>query len=536
MRSSKDHRSALFVDFDNIYIGLSRGSTVGAERFATKPQKWLQWLEEGGGGDADNSVAGRRILVRRCYLNPQQFARYRPFFMRAGFEVVDTPALTAQGKTSADMLMALDIMDARQHATHFDEFIVFSGDADFTPVLLRLRKHDRRTAVLTAGSSAASYRAACDLAISEETFLERALGVDGDQAASRAPASADRNQAKAGQALLRTIAEKVKKQISLSGNVRPTDLPAIYKGFEEFLTGDSWLGYFSLRGMTEAVVDSDDQLAIIGEDPWWVGFKAGAGEEPAADTAAQQTRFADPENSDWQGEVAEFLKNVVQQSDRPVSLATLAQKAMDEFGEEIQSSRWAGAGTFKGLLEKLDLAPMKISSGGPGYVFDPANHEDPGGREPIDDFSEEQPELAQFARSINDLTNAPYLSPQQYALVIDEIVKEVHENGFDLVQTSKAVRDRCYGKGAMVARAAISFLLKGLLYSGFPFDDEQSHTPEKVAEVLIENTEELSRRAQMDLTDEQRAQIREWIAGQVKPLDEDTSSDPGPVAETEPVQ
>lgn len=41
----------------------------------------------------------------------------------------------SEGKTSTDIHMVLDIIDLLQHETHYDEFIVFSADADFTPVL-----------------------------------------------------------------------------------------------------------------------------------------------------------------------------------------------------------------------------------------------------------------------------------------------------------------------------------------------------------------------------------------------------------------
>ena len=53
----------------------------------------------------------------------------------AGFEIIDCPALTSEGKTSTDIHMVLDIIDLLQHEAHYDEFIVFSADADFTPVL-----------------------------------------------------------------------------------------------------------------------------------------------------------------------------------------------------------------------------------------------------------------------------------------------------------------------------------------------------------------------------------------------------------------
>ena len=165
-------RAALFVDFDNIYLGLQREDPTAAEQFATDPGQWLRWLQEKLPLDYVGEGAGaqtrRKILFRRCYLNPSQFGRFRPYFTRSAFEVVDCPPLTSGGKTSADIQMVMDILDALGHTTRFEEFIILSGDADFTPVLLRLSKHDRRSAVLAVGPASVAYKAACDLLIDQE--------------------------------------------------------------------------------------------------------------------------------------------------------------------------------------------------------------------------------------------------------------------------------------------------------------------------------------------------------------------------------
>lgn len=171
-------KSALFVDFDNIYSGLRELDQATADRFAKSPAEWVGWmvneltLPEHVTGDAK-----RRILVRRCYLNPQAYQRFRPYFNLAGFEIIDCPALTTGGKTSTDIHMVLDIVDLLQHETHYDEFIVLSADADFTPVLRKLRRWDRRTTVLAIGFPSAAYRASADLVIDQDEFVRGALGM-----------------------------------------------------------------------------------------------------------------------------------------------------------------------------------------------------------------------------------------------------------------------------------------------------------------------------------------------------------------------
>ena len=103
-------RSALFVDFDNIYLGLQNEDPRAAEQFATHPGA----LARAGckrSCPTTSTDAARKILFRRCYLNPSQFGRFRPYFIRSAFEVVDCPPLTSGGKTSADIHMVMDILD-----------------------------------------------------------------------------------------------------------------------------------------------------------------------------------------------------------------------------------------------------------------------------------------------------------------------------------------------------------------------------------------------------------------------------------------
>src|SRR5262245_52031338 len=120
MHENERIRAALFVDFDNIYLGLHRVDPEAAEIFATEPTRWLAWMERGLVGKSSGSTPGRSnlaVLVRKCYLNPKTFHKYRPYFTRAAFEVVDCPPLTSLGKTSSDIRMVMDILDTLGHPT-----------------------------------------------------------------------------------------------------------------------------------------------------------------------------------------------------------------------------------------------------------------------------------------------------------------------------------------------------------------------------------------------------------------------------------
>jgi hypothetical protein len=63
-----------FVDFDNVYSQLRQLQPEAAERFARHPTEWIGWLTDAL-ALPDPHMAGqrRRLLVRRCYLNPNWY-------------------------------------------------------------------------------------------------------------------------------------------------------------------------------------------------------------------------------------------------------------------------------------------------------------------------------------------------------------------------------------------------------------------------------------------------------------------------------
>ena len=170
-------KSALFIDFDNMFIGLQQSidDTV-AESFASKPLQWLNWIIKGMPDIIGDGGSPRKVLVRNCYLNPQSFSKYRIHFVQAGFRVIDCPPMSAFGsKTSADIYMAIDILDINSQLPHIEEFFLLSSDKDFTPILQRLRSHDKKTVVIGAGPVSHGYQSACDLIITGENFSDIAI-------------------------------------------------------------------------------------------------------------------------------------------------------------------------------------------------------------------------------------------------------------------------------------------------------------------------------------------------------------------------
>ena len=105
-----------------------------------------------------------------------------------------------------------------------------------------------------------------------------------------------------------------------------------------------------------------------------------------------------------------------------------AQMVISRFGEQVLSTRWAGAGTFRDLLEGRENPGFAISALKPGYIYDPARHQ-----LPIDGRPEElvgDPALNSLAYRVHQLTDTPYLTRSDYArvfrLTAEEMVKTLN--------------------------------------------------------------------------------------------------------------
>jgi hypothetical protein len=199
-------RTALFLDFDNVFGGLHRIDPEAANEFAERPGVWLRALED------SFTVSGpRRWLVLRCYMNPAgwlpaanneagrlYFSRFRPAFTRAGFEVIDCPRLSTT-KNAADIRLVLDAVDASSVVPAYEEFVIASGDSDMTPLLVRLRAADRRTTILSPSDAAEAFTAVADRLIGADQVLGLVQGEpDDDDDLDPDTASAAESQASLG--------------------------------------------------------------------------------------------------------------------------------------------------------------------------------------------------------------------------------------------------------------------------------------------------------------------------------------------------
>ncbi|QTN21785.1 NYN domain-containing protein [Rhizobacter sp. AJA081-3] len=497
-------KSALFVDFDNVYSGLKRLDPGIAERFAFQPLVWIRWLTDSLQAPP-HAPAGsnRRLLVRRCYLNPQVYQRFRPAFNRAGFEIIDCPAMTSEGKTSTDIHMVLDIVDLLQHEAHYDEFIVFSADADFTPVLRKLRRWDRRTTVLAIGFPSAAYQASADLLIDQDEFVRGGLGFEDVEdippAAEPVPPQAD---------VARSVARFITRTVASSA--KPISLPWLagkVPGEVRGLDAATWSGFNTFRALVDSL-----QLA-----PLAVNWELGLISDPARHTLPDKVVANGPKGA---GDSARELSNVAQlvrsevaKARRPVPCGRLAQLITEQHGKV--ASDWAGKGTFRKFLEALDLSPLKVdwSSAG-GSVLDPTAPAIDGGAVPSPAALDWGPfnHLLALIGQVHTATELPMLSPPEIRFLLGSLVADVAERPFLLTETGKRVRDRCREAGESISRADVSFVLKGILLGGHTFGQGRDDA-DTLGARFVDSVLALCQREQLILDDSQVAMFREWVAG-----------------------
>lgn len=433
--------TALFVDFDNIYIALRDQDPALAEQFALNPDQWLRWLIRARFNVPQGARYRRNILVRRCYLNPRSFYEYRPYFIKGAFNVVDCPPLTSKGKTSADIHMVLDIVDALNHPTHFDEFIIFSGDSDFTPVLIKLREHNRKTAILSVGPTSPAYKSASNWLIREDFFIEGALGFNADDFT---PIQPQRGYSAASA----HSASPAPQPATTTPHAAPTPTPA-----------------------AQAV--------------------------PPADPALDEL-------------ISDFIKEEIAQSDMPIHLPQLGELIRKEFSEDLPPENWPGHIRLADYLSSLDIEPYELSVSS-GLAYDPERHKLPETDNVNRQFREEMPELFAFASRVHNATDVPLLMPEHYRAFFDELADEVAENGYQLTQTSRNVRDRCISLGLPVARSQANFILIGISRVGYAYKKDGTDSADEMAKAFARNVFDLCSAAQLDLGDTEVKQLFKWI-------------------------
>ncbi len=492
-------KSALFVDFDNVYSGLRKLDPACADRFARRPADWMEWLI-GSLGLPEHSPDGskRRVLVRRCYLNPQAYQRFRPSFNLAGFEIVDCPALTSEGKTSTDIHMVLDIVDLLQHETHYDEFIVFSADADFTPVLRKLRRWDRRTTVLAIGFPSAAYRASADLLIDQDDFVRNALGFDDEPDPKLVASAPEISRTDAAASAIKLVRQVVSDS---PGPVPLSKVATLILAKVEGVDASSWAGFGSFRALIES-----KGLAPL--DVCWEGGGSirDLKRHVVAESVTKPQKMTDPDVVAQSA--ANLVRTEVMKARQPLSGGKLANLII-ELHPQLATD-WNGKGTFRKFAESLDVRPVVFDwSVSGGAALDPSK---PVVRQRAQEDWGAAQGLFNTARQIHESTGIPLLSPAKYRSLFGFIEADIAIHPFHLMETGKRVRDLSKEAGTPISRADVNNVLRGLLVRNHDFEKGPNDVV-TLRKKFADNVRSLCLREQIVLDSVTDGMVDAWFAG-----------------------
>lgn len=206
-------KSVLLVDYDSIHRSLSAGDSGAVERLSSRLASWVGAIEAGSlFATRPEAPTRRRVLIRRCYADPAVLGDDRAAFLANGFQVVDCPPAEGREHNTAAIHMVLDSIDALDHPTAYEEFILLSSDSDLSPLLIRLRAHNRMTAIYATMETAESYRAIADAIIEEPGFIAALL-------AETQPAAEEEDKDEARPPADRSEVEALARKVSSATNV-----------------------------------------------------------------------------------------------------------------------------------------------------------------------------------------------------------------------------------------------------------------------------------------------------------------------------
>ena len=505
--------STVFVDYDNIYLSLKRKNEDAAKRFAKDSNVWLQGIVSGELITPTSpyvATAERRIAMNRCYGNPvprrnahdnstdmNSFPFIRHHFLRAGFEVIDCPPLTAQLKNSADIRIVMDVRDILTHDTFFDEFIILSGDADFTPVLHRLRAHARRTVVFANDHTAQPYTALSDGEIRESNLIalltsNKALsGATTREISTQTPTPAIDVEA-ARKAVVSEVIDFVRNAPQAVPLETLADRAVRIVGREKTV-GTNWGGYGSFRELLLA--DLPDDIHLSDTAPYTVfdgnrhisasGLIAPQLAPPAAEPAAARgadgtahcanaARTANVFAAYANAGIADGTPAAVRDHLSAISTAALRRDAERRRRAGASNHRAAYCGRRTGAASAIDRSSTLLRRGPiapppnqPGYQIDPrrelprqqtqqAPPPPPMSVQPRN--ADQATQIQQSIARIHEACQAPALAPAEYRVLFDAMAQEITANGLHGAQTLTNITQRAREFGLDIKRDDLRFI------------------------------------------------------------------------------
>ena len=230
----RQHQLAVFIDFENIALGLRDGASFDVHRILDR------LLERG------------KVIVKVAYADWNRFRGYTQDLHENGIALIEIPRRATTGKNSADIRLVVDAMDLCWNKEHIDTFVIVSGDSDFSPLVSKLKENGRHVIGLGMKASTSPLLAnSCDEFVYYEDLEHAQPAPDSDAKPSGGREDAFRLLADTVRALQRENVEVI--QASLVKDTMKRKRPAFSEGslgygsFSELLEDAQEAGVVTLR-------------------------------------------------------------------------------------------------------------------------------------------------------------------------------------------------------------------------------------------------------------------------------------------------
>src|SRR3989304_3108771 len=126
------HRIAVFIDFDNIEIGVK--NTLGRDFDVSSV---LETLKERG-----------EVLTKIAYADWTRHGEMSRAMSQHGVQMVQRHPGPRGDKNGADINLALDALEMALTKPHIDAFAIVSGDSDFISLVEKLKQYNKTVYVV----------------------------------------------------------------------------------------------------------------------------------------------------------------------------------------------------------------------------------------------------------------------------------------------------------------------------------------------------------------------------------------------------
>jgi hypothetical protein len=208
--------------------------------------------------------------------------------------------------------------------------------------------------------------------------------------------------------------------------------------------------------------------------------------------------------------IRSYILERLEESEYPIPSAQMAASVLQEFGS--LRGTWGGHGSFKKLVLELAIPDLCFSQLPPAYVYLSSRHELP------ETSSMEAGEIRDPTELILDKVRRRVSfqigdSQATYKAVLQAISHEVVENGFNLTETSRNVRDRLVGEGVAAGRNLVNSVLKGIFLGGHTFEDGSDQSPSALAVALVRSITSALADGEGDMSDSDQLLVRSVFGG-----------------------